>query len=50
MNELGPTKAALGGARHGRGKITRRAERPSFIDIGIFRANFSCWVDTKLPQ
>jgi hypothetical protein len=46
-----PTKAALGGARHGRGKITRRGQRPSFIDTGIFRASFRCWAaDTKGPQ
>ena len=29
------TKAALG--RHGRGEITRRGHRPSFIDTGIYR-------------
>jgi hypothetical protein len=42
MNELVPTKSCLGRARHGRGKIARRGQRPSFLDIGIFRANFSC--------
>jgi hypothetical protein len=50
MNELVPTKSCLGRARHGRGRITRRGQRPSFTDIGIFRANFSCWADTKLPH
>jgi hypothetical protein len=45
-----PTKAALGGARHGRGEFTRRGQPPSFIDIGIYHASFRCWADTKLPQ
>jgi hypothetical protein len=44
------TKAALGGARHGRGNITRRGQRPSFVGAGVYRTSFMCWPDTKLPQ
>jgi hypothetical protein len=39
-----PTKAALKGVRHGRGRVTRRGiPRPSFVDTGIYRASFRCW-------
>jgi hypothetical protein len=41
-----PTQAAMRGVRHGRGSKTRRGiQRPSFIDTGIYRASFRCWVD-----
>jgi hypothetical protein len=41
-----PTQAAMKGVRHGRGSKTRRGiQRPSFIDTGIYRASFRCWVD-----
>ena|ERR1700722_16257867 len=44
------TKAALGGARHGRGAIARRGQRPSFVGAGVYGTSFRCWPDTKLPQ
>ena len=44
MAEGVPTRAAMRGIRHGRGRKTKRGARPSFIDTGIYRASFRAWV------
>ena len=45
-----PTKAALGGAQHGRGNVDGRGQHSSFIPTGINGASFRCWPDTKYPR
>jgi hypothetical protein len=39
-----PTGAALLGIRHGRGSKTKKGQRPSFVDTGIYKASFRAWV------
>jgi hypothetical protein len=39
-----PTQAALDGVTH-RMKTRRGERRPSFIDTGLYQANFKAWVD-----
>lgn len=41
-----PTKAALKGVNH-RLKIKKGNPRPSFIDTGLYQANFRAWIEVK---
>jgi hypothetical protein len=43
-----PTQAALRGVNHRlKHPYKRRAPRPSFIDTGLYQANFKSWVEEK---
>ena len=43
-----PTRAALNGVNHRmKDPFAKRAERPSFIDTGLYQSSFRAWVDDK---